>query len=246
MQKRHQRFFTFVAILCSMPTLHAMTPPVCQSKTLVASATPATIQRELESALKAHPTDLNCMLKLASLYLKSDHVSQGFRLIYNAYHIDPDFVKKHNIAKVLDLALRLTQLEDLAQKNRDYHLYNDLGESYYDMGIFKDATDAFEKSLALNPKQKDIQILLALSLGNLDRMKEAAKIIRKVLDAHPFDFYANYYYGKILKNELHKPDDGKGYLLAAQFILENYKVPFKREGEKRFLKRDILHELEEK
>ncbi len=244
MQKSHQRFFTFVALLCSMPNLHALTPPICQSRTLVSSVSQLTVQKELESALKVNPDDLNCMIKLASLYLKNDHVSKGFRLIHDAYQIDPDFVKKHNIAKVLDLALRLTQLEDLAKKNRDYHLYNDLGKTYYDMGIFKDAVVSFERSLAINPKQKDIKILLALSLGNLDKMKEAAKIIREVLDSHPFDFYANYYYGKILKNELHKPDDGKGYLLAAQFILENYKVTFKREGEKDFLKKDIAHELE--
>ena len=114
------------------------------------------------------------------------------------------------------------------------------------MGIFKDAARAFQKSLAIYPKQKDIKILLALSLGNLDQMKEAAKTIREVLDDYPFDFYANYYYGKILKNELHKPADGKGYLLAAQFILGHYKVSFKREGEKMFLKKDIAHELEEK
>jgi len=200
----------------------------------------------LKSLLDSDPNNVEVMLKLASIYLKNDKVSKGFELISTAYDLEPRSIQKSSLYKVLDLALRLTKLKDLAKKKSDYQIYNELGDEYYKMGIFKESAWAFKKSLKLNAKQNDIKILLALSLGNLDRMKLASKLIKEVIDNDPYNFYANYYYGKILKNELGKIEDGNSYLLAAKYIFDNKKPKFKTSSERDFIKKDLDIELKEK
>ncbi len=241
--KNRGSFLTFVALLFSFENSYALTPPICKEKRDERAIYSDNYKTNLEQALRSNPQDVECMIKLASLYLKSDNVSKGFFLVAKAYGIDPKYVQSRNISRVLDLALRVTRLEDLARKNGNYDLYNELGNTYYDMGIFSDARVAFSNSLKLNPNQNDIKILLALSLGNEDKMKEAAKVLREVLDSDPFNFYANYYYGKILKNELHKPEDGQSYILAAEYIFNNMKPKFKSKQERDFLKKDLIDEL---
>ncbi len=201
-------------------------------------------EEKLKLLLKQDPNRVDCLLSLASLYLKSDRVSSGFKLISKAYSIDKNAIQKSSLSKVLDLALRVTKLDELAHKDRDFTLFNELGDNYYEMGIFNDAAKAYKESLKLQPDQNSIKILLALSLGNLDQMKEAAKIIKEVIESDPYNFYANYYYGKILKNELGLIEDGNAYLLAARYIFKNRKPHFKNRAERDFIKKDLDHELE--
>jgi cytochrome c-type biogenesis protein CcmH/NrfG len=241
--KNRSSFLTFVTLVFGFQQSYAITPPVCKqeySKNIIKSRND---EAKLLSALKKDPNNVECLISLASLYLKRDKVSHGFDLVSKAYKIDPAYVQSKNISKILDLALRLTKLKQLALKNGDSSLYNELGDTYYDMGIFKDAKSAYKKSLELNPNQSDIKILLALCLGNEDKMKEAAKILRDVLDRDPFNFYANYYYAKILKNELDRQEDAKAYFLASKFILKELDPKFKTSQEREFIKKDLADEL---
>jgi cytochrome c-type biogenesis protein CcmH/NrfG len=111
------------------------------------------------------------------------------------------------------------------------------------MGIFKDARVAFLNSLKLNPKQSNIKILLSLCLGYEDRVKEATNILLEILKDDPFNFYANYYYAKILKNELDNPTDAKAYFLVCKYILKELNPKFKTVQERDFLKKDLADEL---
>ena len=200
------------------------------------------VQKEhfLEKILKSQPQNVECMLKLASVYLRTDKVSQGFDLITAAYKLDPNFVKNARISKILDLALRLSDLRSRANKTNDYDLWNELGGIYFDMGIFKEAKVAYEHSLKINPNQESKKILLALCLGNENNLTEAKNILEDVLKQNQNSFYANYYYAKLLKNELLNPK-WKFYMNKAKELVKNAKLS--DEGQREYLKEDILNEL---
>ena len=239
-------FLLFLISFLLLSPLDAIASSYCQKSYKDLDSDKKSYEKCLKSLLDSEPKSVEILLKLASLYLKSDRVSKGFELISKAYSIDPNYIQKSSLSKVLDLALRLTQLKELAQKNRDFELFNELGKDYYKMGIFKDSQNAFKESLKINPKQNDIKLLLALSLGNQNRIKLASKLIKEVIDSDPYNFYANYYYGKILKNELGKVEDGNSYLLAAKYIFDNKKPKFKNRAERDFIKKDLDIELKER
>jgi len=241
--KNRGSFLAFVALILGFQHSYAVTPPICKEQQRNHKIISKSDEVKLQSALKNHPNDVECMITLASLYLKRDKVSSGFDLVAKAYKLNPSYVQSKNISRILDLALRLTKLKELAAKNEDASLYNELGDTYYDMGIFKDAKSAYKKSLKLNQNQSDIKILLALCLGNEDKMKEAAKILRNLLDKEPFNFYANYYYAKILQNELENPEDAKAYFLVSEYIFKELDPQFKTSQERNFLKKDLADEL---
>ncbi|RUM66140.1 MAG: hypothetical protein DSZ06_03860 [Sulfurospirillum sp.] len=243
---QHKSFFSIVTLLFGLNALNASTPMTCEDNYYFNRVEDKNIENSLKNELKKNPNDVSCIIKLASYYLKNGYASKGFRLISKAYSIDPQYVKSKNIAKILDLALRLTRLEDLAKKSNDKRLFNELGKTYYDMGIFTDALEAFKSSLLIDPNQIDIKVLEALCLGNTGHMKEAAKILKEVLDKKPYHFYANYYYGKILKNELNKEKEAQAYLMAAEYVLENLHPKFKTDEEREFIQRDLTHELKER
>jgi len=244
--ERNGKFLGIVAILFGINTAYASTPLVCVDGGKNTVKYDKAIEDSLIKALQNNPQDVECLTKLAGYYLKNGKASKGFKLISKAYSINPKYVKSKNISKVLDLALRLTRLEDLAKSSHDKTLFNELGTTYYDMGIFSDSLKAFNESLKIDPKQTEIKILLALSLGNVNKMKEAAKILKDLLYENPYHFYANYYYGKILKNELGKKEDGQSYLMAAEYIFKHLNPKFKSKEERAFIKKDLIYELQER
>ncbi len=233
----------FLLTLFLFTELYAKSFPVCKEYYYINENKTTEKSTFLEQILKENPENVECMLKLASLYLRTNRVAQAFDLIRRAYTIDPEFVEKQNISKILDLALRLSRLGELAHKNRDPELYNELGDTYYEVGIFDEAAKAYAKSLALDPKQGKIKILLALSYANLGQYAKSEKVLRKLVTAEPYNFYANYYLGKVLKNGLDEPKEGNIYLRMASYILNHTDIKLDKEGEKEFLKKDLQHEL---
>jgi len=223
--------------------LYAKSFPVCKEYYYVNENKTGEKSTFLEQILKENPENVECMLKLASLYLRTNRVSQAFDLIRRAYTIDPEFVEKQKISKILDLALRLSRLGELAHKNRDTELYNELGDTYYEVGIFDEAAKAYEKSLELDAGQNKIKVLLALSYANLGQYSKSEKLLRKLVKEKPYHFYANYYLGKVLKNGLDEPKEGNIYLRMASYILNHTDIKLEKEGEKEFLKKDLEHEL---
>jgi Flp pilus assembly protein TadD len=223
--------------------LSAKSFPVCKEFYYINENKTGEKSTFLEKILKENPENVECMLKLASLYLRTNRVSQAFDLIRRAYTIDPEFVERQNISKILDLALRLSRLGELAHKNKDPELYNELGDTYYEVGIFDEAARAYEKSLALDVKQPKIKTLLALSYANQGQYTKSEKVLRRLVEAEPYNFYANYYLGKVLKNGLDQAKEGKIYLRMASYILNYTDIKLEKEGEKEFLKKDLQDEL---
>ncbi len=203
-------------------------------------------QSSLEKILNEHPDNLQCMLKLSSLYLRNNKVSQGFDLIRRAYVLDPKFVESKNISKILDIALRLSKLKEAARKKSDLKLWNELGDIYFEMGIFDEAREAYTISLLLDATQTKIEILLAICYKNLNQNLKSAKRLKNIVQKEPYNFYANYYLGKLLKNVLKHKKEGEKYLLMAEYIINYTKPKFEDEAEFLYLKNDLEFELGKK
>jgi len=244
--KSRGSILTFVSLLFGFSQSHATEFPICKENYVISENKTISQQRSLEKILDKNPKDVACMLKLASVYFRVDKVASGFDLVRRAYALNPNFVAQKNVSKVLDLALRVSRLKELATRNKDKELWNELGNTYYDMGIFNEAKRAFEESLALDGGQKKSEILLALSHGNLGDMEKSLLILKGMVQRYPYDFYVNYYYGKILKNEFNDGQKGLVYLMMADYILHNQKTDFENDDEKTFLLLDLRRELEEK
>jgi len=241
--KRPGSFLTFVSLLFGFDHVGATEFHICKESYYIQETQTFSKQIKLENILKKDPNDVECMLKLASVYFRNNRVASGFDLVSRAYALNPKLVEKRNISKVLDLALRLSRLKELAKKNHDSTLWNELGNTYFDMGIYKEAKEAFFESVKIDDGQTKIVILLALSYGNLNEMKRSASLLKALTEKEPYDFYANYYYGKVLKNELHKRKEGLKYLEMAEYIFYNRHPKFETSNEKEFLKADLKKEL---
>ncbi len=220
--------------------------PVCKDYFFIKEGQTKEKQTFLEKILHKNPNNVECMLKLSSVYLRTNRVSDGFDLIRRAYTLDPKFVEKQNISRILDLALRLSRLKEIAIKDNDYELWNELGDTYFEIGIFDEALNAYTKSLELNQKQTKIAILLALCEGNLDQAFKSADRLKKIVQNEPYNFYANYYLGKVLKNALDNKKEGQKYLLMADYLINYTKLEFDNEQEAVFLKNDLEFEIGEK
>ncbi len=220
--------------------------PVCKDYFFIKENQTGEKQTFLEKILNENPENIECMLKLSSVYLRTDKVSEGFDLIRRAYTLDPKFVEKQKISKVLDLALRLSRLKEIATRDDDYELWNELGDTYFEMGIFNEARFSYEKSLALDKNQTKIDILLAICDGNLNFTHTSANRLKRIVKRHPYNFYANYYLGKVLKNALDNKKDGQKYLMMADYLINYTEPEFENEAEVVYLKNDLEFELGEK
>ncbi len=239
---KNSRKIAFLLLL-SFGFLYAKSFPVCREYYYINENKTTQKSTFLEKILKEDPQNVECMLKLASLYLRTNRVSQAFDLIRRAYTLNPEYVEKQKISKILDLALRLSRLNELAYKNKDFELYNELGNTYYEVGIFSEAAKAYEKSLALKKPQIDIEIELALTYMNLGENAKSQEVLMDAVKREPYNFYANYYLGKLLKNIQNENKLGLIYLRMASYILSHVKVHYKKEDEKQILEKDLEDEL---
>ncbi len=214
--------------------------PICKDYYSIKESEKEQKERFLQKVLKSDPQNVECMLKLASVYFRTGKVSEGFDLITAAYKLDPKFVKKAKISKILDLALRLSSLRVRANKTKDYTLWNELGDIYFDMGIFKEAKIAYEHSIELNQNQENKKILLAICYGNENNLSKAKRVLEDVIEKNPNSFYGNYYYAKLLKNELNDKNWIR-YMKRALVLLKDAKLS--DEGQREYLKEDIVGEL---
>ncbi len=220
--------------------------PVCKEYFFIKEGQTKEKQSFLEKILTEDPSNVECMLKLASVYLRNNRVSEGFDLIRRAYVLDPKFVERQDISKVLDLALRLSRLKEIAKKNNDTELWNELGDTYFEIGIFDEAKKAYSNSLAIDNTQTKIEILIAICDGNLDNIYKSVHRLKKIVQKEPYNFYANYYLGKVLKNSLNNDKEGRKYLLMAQYLINYTKPKFDNDSESNYLKNDLEAEIEEK
>jgi len=166
-----------------------------------AICTKQTSSQDIELILETND-DVNCMLILANRYMKEGELSQGFFYLSKANMLDPKKVQADKSSKVLKLALSLSELENDAITNSNVDSWNKLGDEYFEMKAFKEAKDAYFHSLEVNSDQNEIRILFAITLQALKQHYRAVIELEKVLEVDRQNIHANYYVGKILKNNV--------------------------------------------
>ncbi len=227
--------------LCTMLTASDLS--ICSEKYAIQEQELEQKAHALRKLLQAHPNQISCMLKLASLYLRSGKISEGFDLIRRAYRLDPEYVQQRSISKILDLALRVSRLKELAQKEHDPDLWRELGDTYFDIGSFEEAAKAYEASLKLSPGRTRVAVLLAVSYADSGRRKRAIALLRRIVGRAPYDFYANYYLGKLLA-AADRSKEGEKYLMMAAYLLKYGHPNLEKEGEREFFTKDLAPQLE--
>jgi tetratricopeptide (TPR) repeat protein len=211
---------------------------ICELDTLDTKSAKECIQKVLEK----EPENIRCIIKLANLYLRQGKVEKGFSLIGRAYKINPEAVKKSPISSILPFALKIDALKKKAKKNNDFKAWNEIGNNFYKMGIYNDAILAYKNSLAINPKQEEINVKMALSYKKIGHVHDALSELKKVLKMNTNNFYANYFAGKILRYSLDDSVSSKKYFSKARRILEANKKVVSPKEYPNFLN-DIIYEL---
>ncbi len=236
-------FLFIVIIILSALGLEAKGFAECKSDLLILESELFSTQKKIEKILKNYPNNLECKLKLSSIYLRNNRVADGFKLITQVYRKDSKLVEDDSVSKVLDLALRLDHLHSLASRKRDKDLWNELGDSYFDIGIYKEASEAYKESIFLDENQTNIKILLSVCYGNMNEMREAVAILKNAIKDDPTSFYGYYYLGKILKNNLDNKKLGIEYLKMAEYIFYNGNPKFESIKKKKSIEKDLKKEL---
>lgn len=248
MSKKYFIFLCFSFCFFNVVTLNAKDAnyAVCREYLFESNENISESQSFLEKIIKEEPGNIQCLVKLADIYLKNNKVSRGFDLLRRAYELDPSYVEKKSISKILDIALKFSRLKEIAIKKNSPKLWNKLGDNYFDMGIFSEAAAAYKKSLKVDANQTNIHVYTALSLYNMSQTYSAIEHLTSALKLDENNFYANYYMGKILENELDDEKKALKYFKKAKNILQKSGVKgFESKEEYNYLLKDLMRECNE-
>ncbi|MCD8476750.1 MAG: hypothetical protein LRY68_01400 [Sulfurospirillum sp.] len=208
-------FRIIVGLFFGINLLLAQTHSVCE----VERADSQKAKEAIEKILLEEPSNTVCMLQLANIYLKLGQIAQGFEILVDAYSIDPHNVQNSRIAAVLPFALKVTNLKAQAAKTNDKETWNQLGDGYFQMGIFNEAASMYQKSLLVDDAQYEIRLKLALVLQKNTQIYSALEEVQKVLDKKPKHIYANYYMGKFLAYDVRNRETARPYFERAKASL---------------------------
>ena len=208
-------FRGIVTFFCSCAALFGATYSVCESERIDTQKA----KESIEAILVREPSNTVCMLQLANIYLKQGQIAKGFEILVNAYAIDPHNVKNSRVASVLPFALKVTNLKQQAAKTNDKEIWNQLGDGYFEMGIFNEAAILYKKSLLVDETQHMLRLKLALTLQKNSQLYSAIEEVKKVLAQEPKHLYANYYMGKFLTYDLKNRTEAKVYFAKAKTSL---------------------------
>jgi len=212
-------FHNIIGVLALTSLLLGESHSVCE----VERADSQKAKEAIEKILIEEPSNTECMLQLANIYLKQGQIAQGFEIIVDAYSIDPHNVQNSRIATVLPFALKVTNLKAQAAKTNDKETWNQLGDGYFQMGIFHEAAFMYKRSLMVDGTQYEIRLKLALILQKNSQIYSAIEEVQKVLDAKPNHIYANYYMGKFLAYDVKNRDEAHPYFQRAKVSLIAHK-----------------------
>lgn len=179
--------------------------------------------------LQKEPKNIECILKLASVYLKSGDILKGYRQIVKAYNINPKAVKTSKFNTILDSALESIALEKRAKQFEDKDLWNLFADSFFEMGAYKDATYGYRRSLKIDSNQPEIALKLSLSYQKSNQIYKAVSTLREVLRMEEDNFYATYYLAKILRYDLRDEIESHELFSRAKTILEVKQDEFNKE-----------------
>ena len=202
-------------VLIFFGTLHAGSYSVCEIERVDIQKA----KESIETILLAEPTNVICMLQLANIHLKQGKISKGFEILVDAYSIDPHIVQNSPVAAVLPFALKVSNLKRQATRTNDKEMWNKLGDGYYEMGIFNEATAMYKNSLLSDETQHDIRLKLSLAHQKNCQTYSALEELKKILHDNDKHLYANYYMGKILTYDVKNTSEAKRYYAQAKQTL---------------------------
>lgn len=215
-------FRGIVIFLSILSNLLSATHSVCE----VERTDTQKAKEAIEAILVTEPSNTVCLLQLANIYLKQGKIAQGFEILVNAYSIDPHNVQNSRIATVLPFALKVTNLRQQAAKTNDKDIWNKLGDGYFEMGIFNEASVMYKKSLLVDGMQHMVRLKLALALQKNSQIYSAIEEVQIVLIKEPTHLYANYYMGKFLAYDLRNREEARSFFQRAKNSLISQKDVF--------------------
>jgi len=180
----------------------------------------------INKLLKKEPKNIECILKLANIHLESGDLLKGYKFIARAYNINALAVEQSGMGNILPYALKMTKLAKRAKKNKNKFLWNQVGDNFFDMGVYGESIKSYEKSLALDLKQPEIGLKLAFSYQKNNQIDDAVDQLFTLVEQNEKDFYVNYYLGKILRYSITDDDSAVKYFTNAKKILFAKKVDF--------------------
>jgi len=183
-------------------------------------------KESIETILLSEPNNVVCMLQLANIHLKQGKIAKGFELLVDAYSMDPHTVQKSPIADILPFALKVNTLKRQALRTNDKEVWQKLGDGYFEMGIFNEATEMYKNSLQADENQPETRLKLSLALQKNCQTYTAIEELQKILARDENHIYANYYLGKILLYDVKNEEDAKRYFTAAKNRLIKQKDAF--------------------
>jgi tetratricopeptide (TPR) repeat protein len=214
-----------IAFLASLITLQA----VCANAHNVCEVERVDIQKakeSIETILLSEPSNVVCMLQLANIHLKQGKIAKGFELLVDAYSMDPHTVQKSQIADILPFAMKVNTLKRQALRTNDKEIWQKLGDGYFEMGIFNEATEMYKNSLQADENQPETRLKLSLALQKNCQTYTAIEELQKILARDQNHIYANYYLGKILLYDVKNEADAKRYFTTAKNRLVTQKDAF--------------------
>jgi tetratricopeptide (TPR) repeat protein len=212
----------FLASLMTLQVLCANTHSVCEVERVDIQKA----KESIETILLSEPNNVVCMLQLANIHLKQGKIAKGFELLVDAYSMDPHTVQKSQIADILPFAMKVNTLKRQALRTNDKEIWQKLGDGYFEMGIFNEATEMYKNSLQADENQPETRLKLSLALQKNCQTYTAIEELQKILARDQNHIYANYYLGKILLYDVKNEADAKRYFTTAKNRLVTQKDAF--------------------
>jgi len=213
---------TFLASLLTLQAICANTHSVCEVERIEIQKA----KESIETILLSEPSNVVCMLQLANIHLKQGKIAKGFELLVDAYSMDPHTVQKSQIADILPFAMKVNTLKRQALRTNDKEIWQKLGDGYFEMGIFNEATEMYKNSLLADENQPETRLKLSLALQKNCQTYTAIEELQKILARDQNHIYANYYLGKILLYDVKNEADAKRYFTTAKNRLVTQKDAF--------------------
>jgi tetratricopeptide (TPR) repeat protein len=212
----------FIFIIFTHTILNANVNVVCKAGIMDNDSAKTYINK----LLKKEPKNIECILKLANIHLKNGELLKGYQLISRAYKTNQKAVEDSDIASIVPYALKMTELSKKAKKDKNKLLWNEVGDNFFEMGVFSEAIEVYENSLDLDEDQMQIRLKLALSYSKNNNPDEAVNQLFILIEQNDKYFYANYYLGKILRYSINDEDSAVKFFKDAKNILSKTKKDY--------------------
>ncbi len=176
--------------------------------------------------LEKEPGNVECILKLANIHLKNGELLKGYKLITRAYQASPLEVGQSDVSSILPYALKMTKMAKQAKKENNKFIWNEVGDNFFDMGVYYESIEAYKKSLIIDVNQSEIRLKLALSHNKSNNTDEAINELFTLIEENEKNFYANYYLAKILRYSINDENEAIKFFKNAKEILISTKDAF--------------------